>query len=244
MKFIAIFLFVALAACSDDSGSDNNANNGNNNANNANNVNNGNNLNNGNNVEVCGDVQNRMIEAIRGMPRDCNTDADCVIVPRAGQCECNLGVKSTSDVPGFQSVLQELIDNACTHPFACSQPTCSYDTGTAFEPKELVATCEDNTCKLIEVMQCDAYAQRVNGGVSPSGNCLTDDDCTLRTDLNPCGCAEGISTNYPILTAEGVYNMMSVNMQRCSFSCDGCPQFSQAVCVDTQGGDMRECSEM
>lgn len=180
---------------------------------------------------TCATYQDWLTDAVRSLPRTCETPADCLIVDRAGQCECALAVTlGGGDIAAFNTALQELDAHECRHPFACLEgmAQCSYQT--PFEQTELLVTCEQNVCGLVELMACDAYVARKNGGIFPAGACETDDDCTLRDNLNPCGCQEALPKEFPFLLENAVFDLMPRNDTRCDFTCDGCPAVTEAFC--------------
>lgn len=179
---------------------------------------------------TCANYQGWVTDAVRSMPRECNTPSDCLVVERAGNCECSLAVSMGSDVAALTTALNELDENACKHPFACieSMAQCAYDT--PFEDTELVVTCEDNVCNLVELMTCDTFVQHKNGGLYPAGACTVDADCELRDDLNPCGCPESYPSAFPIVLQNDVYALIQQNSSRCTFVCQACPAVTEALC--------------
>lgn len=182
-------------------------------------------------VGSCATYQDWLTDAIRALPRTCETAADCLVVERAGRCECAIAVTlGGGDIAAFNTALQELDEHSCRHPFACVESMSQCDYQTPFENTELLVTCEQNVCGLIELMACDSYNARKNGGLFPAGACETDDECTLRDDLNPCGCMEAMPQEFPFLLENAAYDLMPRNDTRCGFACDGCPPVTEAFC--------------
>ncbi len=179
---------------------------------------------------TCSSYQGWVTDTVRGLPRDCSTPADCMVVERAGNCECSISAKIGGDLAALNTALQALDENSCSHPFAClgSMSQCSYQT--PFENKELVVTCKENTCGLIEVMACDTYVARKNGGIYAPGGCTMDTDCELRDDLNPCGCDEAYPASFPFVLENEAFTLMQRNEGRCAFTCDACPPATEAFC--------------
>ncbi len=179
---------------------------------------------------TCSSYQGWVTDAVRALPRECSTVADCMVVERAGNCECAISATIGGDLASVNMALQSLDDHACSHPFACVEgmSQCSYQT--PFEDKELVVTCVENQCGLIEVMACDTYSARKNGGLYPSGSCIVNSDCELRDDLNPCGCAESYPVNFPFILENEAFTLMQRNQGRCDFTCDACPSATEAFC--------------
>ncbi len=191
----------------------------------------------GNNGVDCIAAQNDVASAIRALPRECITDNDCIVVERAANCECANSVSFRSDLSEFEESLSRLDAGSCGHPFACAQQSCSYDSG--FTPSELVPVCDvDQTCTLREALTCDAFADGAKGGLVTAGACNSDEDCVLRDDLNPCGCDEGVTNQFPVLVAQSIYDLIELNTTRCDFTCDSCPTVTEARCIDNL------CTEM
>ena len=178
----------------------------------------------------CSFYQGWVTDTVRALPRDCTTPADCMVVERAGNCECSISATIGGDLAALNTALQSLDERSCAHPFACLQnmSQCSYQT--PFEEKELVVTCVENVCGLIEVMACDAYVARKTGGLYPPGACTMDSDCELRDDLNPCGCDESYPSSFPFVLENEVFTLMQRNEGRCAFTCDACPTVTEAYC--------------
>ncbi len=181
-------------------------------------------------VGTCSSYQGWVTDAVRALPRDCSTVADCMVVERAGNCECAISATIGGDLAAVNTALQSLDDHSCSHPFACidGMSQCSYQT--PFEDKELVVTCMESQCGLIEVMACDTYIARKDGGIYPPGSCTVDSDCELRDDLNPCGCDEAYLGSFPFVLENEVFTLMQRNQGRCDFTCDACPSVTEAFC--------------
>lgn len=186
---------------------------------------------------ACGEIGPRFIEAVRGLGRACATDADCKIASRAQVCDCDLAVSADADMASFDSVRAELDAAQCANPFGCSVEQCPYTRLS--EPGELIARCGDaGECEVLQIMPCNEYEARAHGGVVPPGGCADNTQCTLRSDLNPCGCDEAISANFPFLTAQVTAEMMQINNQRCNVACMGCNSPGEAVCGEDPMGNM------
>ena len=179
---------------------------------------------------TCSSYQGWVTDAVRSLPRECNTATDCMVVERAGNCECAIAATIGGDIAALNTALSELDERSCKHPFAClaNMSQCSYQT--PFDNKELVVTCEQNTCGLVEVMACDTYVARKDGGIFSPSACTVDSDCALRDDLNPCGCDEAYQAAFPFVIENEVYTLIARNQGRCSFTCDTCPQVTEAFC--------------
>lgn len=180
----------------------------------------------------CIELQSQTAEAIRALPRGCSADSDCMVVPRAADCECDNAINASADLAPFEDLLGELDDAQCGHPFTCSQPMCP-EPGASFE---ILAECQlregEQTCGLRETFTCDAIEAGATGGLVNSGSCTDHEDCVLRNDLNPCGCDEGITNQFPLLSASAIAEEIEFNGSRCNFTCDACPEVAEARCVD------------
>jgi hypothetical protein len=215
---LAVLLFV-FAACGETEGDG--TNNGDTNA--------GANANTGSIAEVCETTGNAVADAIRALPRDCEIDSDCRIVERAGNCECANSVNADGDIASFEAALADLDENMCVHPFAsCGATQCDYERG--YRESELIGQCIARECVVTETMKCEEFVDNIYGGLVPPSRCETADDCTLRSDLNPCGCTEAVGVNFPFLAAQATFDLISINQRRCVFSCDACPQVTEATC--------------
>jgi hypothetical protein len=179
---------------------------------------------------TCASYKGWVTDAVRALPRECSTVSDCMVVERAGNCECAISATIGGDLAAVNTALQSLDEHSCSHPFACidGMSQCSYQT--PFEDKELVVTCAANECGLIEVMACDTYVARKNGGLYPPGSCTVDSDCELRDDLNACGCDEPYLASFPFVLENEAFTLMQRNQGRCDFACDACPTVTEAFC--------------
>ena len=200
-----------------------------------------------NNGGACGDIGPRFMEAVRAMPRTCLEDRDCIIVSRANICDCDLAVSNGSDTATFDGVRAELDAAACENPFnttvagGCANTDCPYERLS--DPGELYARCNpDNECEIVSLLPCSEYEARAQGGIAAPGGCMTAADCELRTDLNPCGCQEGITRNFPFLAIEALNEMMEINNERCNVQCGVCNAPAAATCVD-DGMEGMMCAE-
>jgi len=190
--------------------------------------------------DECKPLQDDVTAAIRGLPRDCVSDDDCQIIDRGGQCECEGVFSASADASELISALSALDDAECRHPFACvGTSDCEYDVLTP--DGEILAQCDGGSCKPVQVMTCDDYVAKSEGGIIPPQACETDTDCYLRDDLNPCRCAEAVSKDFPALTASAVADLMAIDTPRCSPVCDGCIIPNAAVCKDVDGTGDKVC---
>ena len=186
--------------------------------------------NNGNTAETCETSGNAVADAIRALPRACESDAECRVVERAGNCECANAINAMADTSEFDAALANLDANMCVHPFAgCGAAQCAYERG--YRDPVLVAQCVESECVVAEAMSCAEFEQNIYGGLVAASRCETANDCTLRNDLNPCGCQEGVGTDFPFLAAESIYNLIGINRDRCDFTCEACPAVTEAACV-------------
>lgn len=179
---------------------------------------------------MCSNYQQWVTDAVRNLPRTCQTASDCMVVERAGNCECALAATVGGDLAALSTALDELDAHECRHPFTCAQAMSQCSYATPFEDTELIVACRESTCALEEVMACDTYVARKNGGIFPAGACETDADCELRDDLNPCGCMEAYPASFPFLVANAAYELIQRNQSRCGFTCTGCPAVAEAFC--------------
>lgn len=188
--------------------------------------------------DECVAIGERFIEAVRGMPRDCVTATDCTIVTGAQVCDCDLAVSATSDTTSYEAVRAEADAANCANPFGCPNGECPYRR--LADPGELVANCSDEgMCEVVQVLTCDDYVAGAHGGLVPPGGCMDDTQCKLRSDLNPCGCPEAISDNFPFLTVQATAELIEINDVRCGYQCMGCNAPTEAVCgTDGQGNDV------
>lgn len=181
-------------------------------------------------AETCETSGNAVADAIRALDRSCESDVECRIVERAGDCECANSVNIMADLTAFDSALQTLDENMCVHPFAsCGSVQCDYTRG--YREPELIGTCEQNECVVTETMTCAEFEENVYGGLVAPSRCETAEDCTLRNDLNPCGCNEAVGLDFPFLSAQSTYDLIGINRDRCNFTCEACPQVTTAACV-------------
>lgn len=185
----------------------------------------------------CAGVGQQFIDAVRALGRSCVTSADCKVAPRANQCDCDLAVSASADTTEFESLRADLDAAQCSNPFGCAGGTCPYKKLS--EPGELVAHCgDDGECEMVQVMPCSEYEARAHGGIVPAGSCTDSTQCVIRADLNPCGCGEAISTNFPLLTTQATADLIAINDARCNVSCMGCNSPGAAVCGDDGSGNM------
>ena len=75
---------------------------------------------------ACEDIAARFTDEVRAIPRDCVTDADCKILPRAQSCDCDLAVSAASDTAGYEAVRAEADAEQCENPFGCATGECPY----------------------------------------------------------------------------------------------------------------------
>lgn len=190
---------------------------------------------------ACEDIAARFMDAVRAIPRDCVTDADCKILPRAQSCDCDLAVSAASDTAAYDAVRAEADAEQCENPFGCATGECPYrrlsTTG------EIYGHCtEEGQCETLQIMSCTEYEARAQGGIANPGGCEVDTDCQLRNDLNPCDCAEGVTTNFPFLATSAIYELIQINDQRCGeVSCGPCEIAEMAVCA-TDADGTKYCS--
>lgn len=178
---------------------------------------------------ICEEKGNALADAIRALSRECDEDIDCRIVARAGNCECSNSVAASADISEFENALSELDENGCVHPFMCADEQCSYDRG--YREPELIGICEMGECTVAETMQCAEFEENIYGGLVAPSRCETADDCTLRNDLNPCGCPEAVGVDFPFLAAEATFDLIGLNRDRCEFVCEECPDVTEAACT-------------
>lgn len=235
-----IWLVVACAlGCSTpaNSNNDNNTDDDSGNPNNVNNMSDGG-QNNVNNVEACEPLQEEFKSAVRALPRDCGSDAECVLALRSGPCDCAIAVNSGSDLPRFDTARESLDNNECRNPFVCIGDRCE-QYRLLSDPGELIPKCTGNECEVVQLMSCTDYENNKNGGIISESSCVTDADCTLRTDLNPCNCQEAVSTSFPLLAGQTIRELIGLNTDRCNTVCEGCPVINGVSCVDE--GDVKRC---
>ena len=188
-------------------------------------------------TEACVEIGERFKEAVRALPRACVTDTDCMVVSRAQVCDCDLAVARSSDTVEHDAIRAELDAEQCSNPFGCPTDTCPYRRLS--EPGELYARCgEANECEIVQLLPCAEYEARGHGGIVPPGACVAAAGCTLRNDLNPCGCNEAITTNFPALAVQPIREMIEINDRRCNLQCMGCNSPGDAVCGDDGSGNM------
>lgn len=209
----AFLLALLVCACGEPDESDNNAN-----ANGETSI-----------AMICEERGNTVADAIRNLPKTCSDDSECQVVARAGNCDCSNGVSASADLAEFEAAIVALDENDCVHPFSCAGDQCAYDRG--YREPELIGVCEMGECAVAETMACSEFEANVYGGLIPPSRCETASDCMLRNDLNPCGCQEGVGTDFPFLAAQSTYDLIGLNKDRCDFVCDACPQVTEAACV-------------
>jgi hypothetical protein len=191
------------------------------------------------NVAMCVDLTLKTQDALRALPRACATAEDCQIVPRSGQCECSGSFSVTADLSVFDASIAAIESNGCNHPLKCFNVANKCEYQSIFENPELIATCEANECGLAEVVSCETFVANAYGGYTATTQCTSDEQCSLRQDLNPCGCFEAVPTSYPFLAAEQIHEMIGRNRARCDLMCGACTNVSEAVCRDDGTGTMR-----
>lgn len=234
MKFLPTILLGLLAACGSPTASNNQTNSGSDaGANNAVDTSTGGNTSTTSTTTgtACGEIGPRFIDAVRALPRTCVTDADCKIVSRGQVCDCELAVSASSDTAEYEAVRAEVDAAQCANPFGCAVDQCPYHRLS--EPGELYAHCgEAGECEVVQILPCSEFEARSRGGIVPAGGCADATQCGIRADLNPCGCGESISENFPFLTVQAVAEMMEINRDRCSLDCAPCDTPGTPVCVD------------
>jgi hypothetical protein len=183
----------------------------------------------------CAELNEPFKDAVRAMPRNCVTDADCKLVARAQVCDCDLAVSATSDTAEYDDVRAQLDAASCSNPFGCPGNECPYRK--LAEPGELYAHCgEGGECEVLQIMSCEQYEMNAMGGIASGGGCMEATDCTLRNDLNPCDCNEAVSENFPFLVIQSINEMMDINDARCDVQCTACPMPTEAVCANDDEG--------
>lgn len=191
----------------------------------------------GNNGVDCAAVSEQFIDAVRAMPRTCATSDECKIVNQAQVCDCDLAVSVSTDTATYDALRTQMDAGQCSNPFGCPTGECPYRRLS--DPGELVANCnDDGMCEVAQVVSCAEYEANANGGIVASGSCMDANQCQLRSDLNPCGCAEAISSNFPFLTVQATIDMMEINDERCNVECTGCDTGAQATCGSNAEGVM------
>ena len=190
----------------------------------------------------CAALSEQFVDAVRAMPRTCSSNADCKLVSKAQVCDCDLAVTTSTDTSTYDQIRAQLDAGQCSNPFGCPTGECPYrrlaDRG------ELVANCGDEgMCEVVQVLSCEEYEANAHGGIVASGSCMDDTQCQLRNDLNPCGCQEAISANFPFLTVQATQDMMDINDARCNVQCMGCPTPGDAVCANDAEG-FKVCQSM
>lgn len=177
----------------------------------------------------CAAIGERFTDAVRAIPRDCVTDADCVLLPRAQVCDCDLAVSAGVDTAEYDAVRAEADAAQCANPFGCPMGECPYRKLS--QPGELYPHCNDeNQCEVLQIMNCTDYQDRAHGGMFGESSCMESTECTLRNDLNACNCNEAVSTNFPFLTVGTIYEVIEINNERCDVTCMGCQGPDGAVC--------------
>lgn len=178
----------------------------------------------------CADLAEPFKDAVRAMPRDCVTDADCKLVQGAQVCDCALAVSASSDTAPYDDVRAQVDAAACANPFGCPDDSCPYRVLS--EPGELYPHCSDEgQCEVLQLMSCEQYEMNAHGGIGTETGCMDNSECTLRNDLNPCNCNEAVSANFPFLVIQSIYEMMEINDARCDVQCMGCESPGEAVCA-------------
>jgi hypothetical protein len=187
---------------------------------------------------ICVNIGEEFKAAVRAMPRDCTSDADCKLVERAQVCDCDLAVSASSDTAEYDDLRAQLDAESCSNPFGCPSGECPYRP--LADPGELYAHCSDEgQCEVLQILSCEQYEERAHGGIANPGACMENTDCTLRNDLNPCGCNEAVSQNFPFLVIQSIAEMIEINDARCNVQCMGCESPGDAVCgVDGQGNQI------
>ena len=230
---------VAIFGCGTPATNNDNSDNDSGNANNVNNANNMSDMgvNNINNGEACEPLQDEFKTAVRALPRDCASDAECSLALRAGPCDCAISV-SGSDLTEYDAARQSLDDNECRNPFVCIGNKCD-QYRILSDPGELIPKCTGNECEVVQLLSCTDFENAKNGGLISESSCVTDADCTLRTDLNPCNCQEAVGTSFPLLAGQTIRELIDLNTDRCGTVCEGCPVINGVSCVDE--GDVKRC---
>lgn len=243
MRRVLVCIFVCAAACGTPTPSNNNATNGGDTGGGDNNVTDMSTASNQtsnttpNNGGNCSEIGERFQEAVRALPRDCAIDAGCQIAPRANVCDCDLAVSASADLTDYNAIRAELDGEACGNPFGCATGECPYRKLS--EPGEIYATCNDeNECEIVQILPCSEFEANASGGIVPPGGCMDNAGCTIRADLNPCGCGEAVSVNFPALAVQPIAEMIEINEARCNLQCMGCNSPGGAVCGDDGMGNM------
>ncbi len=238
---VVTIVFLLVSACGTPAPS-NSATNGEPDAGPNNGTDTGNNTSNGttppvNSGQACAEIGPRFIDAVRALPRTCTINADCRIVERAQVCDCDLAVSRSSETAEYDAIRAELDTAQCANPFGCAVDKCPYRRLS--EPGEVFAFCTDEgECETVQVLACSEFEARSRGGIVPPGGCTDASQCTIRADLNPCGCGESISSNFPFLTVQAVAEMMEINNTRCALSCAPCDPPGTATCGPDGAGNM------
>lgn len=189
------------------------------------------------NTPECAEVSEAFVDAVRGMPRTCVTDADCLLVQRAGECDCDLAVTATSDVASFEAARAALDAAQCVNPFGCPGEQCRHRR--LVDDGELYANCNlDGECEVVQLPSCPDYAAKAQGGLVLGGSCTQNSDCDVRNDLNACNCAEAVTGSFPFLARQAIYDIIAINNERCGISCSECPPPGTAVCANDDEGYM------
>lgn len=179
--------------------------------------------------DACAEIGPRFVDLVRAMPRGCQIDADCKIAPRAQVCDCDLAVTEATDLGDYDAVRAEMDAAQCANPFGCGDTTCPYRRLS--DPGELYPRCNaDKECEIVQVMTCERYEAAATGGIVSPGSCQDDDGCTILSHLNPCGCPESITKNFPALTHETIAEVIAINDARCELTCDECPATGTPTC--------------
>ncbi len=187
----------------------------------------------------CAEIGERFIEAVRGFPRECAADYDCEILPRAQVCDCDLAVARGTDKSTYDAVRAEADAAQCSNAFGCPPTGCPYVKLS--EPGELYPRCNDEgRCEIVQVMTCEEFEQKADGGMVGASSCMMDTDCALRNDLNFCNCNEAVSSQFPALLTQSIYDVLRINGERCDVTCEGCQSPGGTVCaLDDEG--LRTC---
>ena len=91
---------------------------------------------------------------------------------------------------------------------------------------------------MVQVLSCADFRADSHGGLIATGSCTDATQCTIRADLNPCGCGESFSVNFPFLTTQAVTEMIGINTKRCGLDCQGCAPPGDVACVEGDAENM------
>lgn len=183
----------------------------------------------------CADLADPFKDAVRAMPRDCVTDADCKLVQGAQVCDCDLAVSASTDTGEYDDIRAQVDSAGCANPFGCPMDMCPYRVLS--DPGELYAHCSDEgECEVLQILSCEQYEEKAHGGIAAETSCMENDECALRDDLNPCDCNEAVSQNFPFLVIEAIREMIEINDARCNVQCMGCESPGDAICGNNDEG--------